>query len=148
MVKTSKLVDPFADRSIYEDPSEFVDPETAKGFIISYLLLKIITLNYDTDYEMMTVIPELPDSYISDPHLKSFLKLLIEGLSEDRSFLPSIDSFQKHQFLQVEAAAATDDAYEREYLEIVESIVCKNDFRRERVRHEVLAKHGYQMPHQ
>ena len=98
----------------------------------------------------MTLIPELPDSYLSDPHLKSFLKLLIEGLSKERIFLPSIDSFQTHPFLQVDAAAATDDAEEREYLEIVESIVCKNAFRRERVRGEVLAKGGYYMrpPHQ
>ena len=96
----------------------------------------------------MTAIPELPDTYTADPHLKSFLKLLIEGLSEDRSLRPSIDSYQRHQFLlQVEAADDADD--EREYLEIVESIVCKNAFRRERVRQEVLTKRGYYMrPHQ
>jgi gamma-glutamyl phosphate reductase len=98
----------------------------------------------------MKVIPELPDTYTSDPHLKSFLKLLIEGLSDDRSLRPSIDCYQKHQFLQVEPDidAATDDDWEREYLEIVESIVCKNDFRRERVKHQVLAKRGYLIPHQ
>jgi hypothetical protein len=98
----------------------------------------------------MTVIPELPDTYTADPHLKSFLKLLIEGLSEDRSLRPSIDSYQRHEFLQVEADINPDDTDdEREYLEIVESIVCKNTFRRDRVRQEVLASHGFcMMPHQ
>ena len=74
----------------------------------------------------MTEIPVLPDSYISDPHLESFLKLLIAGFNEDRSLRPSIDCFQNHKFLQVKADinAATHDECECEYLDIVESIVC------------------------
>jgi hypothetical protein len=79
----------------------------------------------------MSVIPELPDSYTSEPHLKSFLTLLIEGLSDIRSLRPSIDTYQKHQFLQVAVGinGARDDE-EREYLEIVESIVGGNFVRR------------------
>ena len=95
----------------------------------------------------MTLIPELPDSYLSDPHLKSFLKLLIEGLSEQPSLRPSIDCYQKHQFLQLDSLINTGiDDDEREYLEIVESIVGGNVFRRERVKREVNANRGYQVP--
>jgi hypothetical protein len=38
------------------------------------------------------------------------------------------------------------DEEEREYLEIVESIVCGNVFRRERVKREENAKRGYLIP--
>jgi hypothetical protein len=116
---------------IYFDPSNYVDSDSADRFNISYLLLKIITLNKVTNYKLMSLIPELPDSYTSDPHLKSFLNLLIEGLSDIRSLRPSIDTYQKHQFLQVSIGinGARDDE-EREYLEIVESIVGGNFVRR------------------
>jgi hypothetical protein len=83
----------------------------------------------------MSVIPELPDSYNSDPHLNSFLKLLIEGLSENPSLRPSFDRYQKHPFLQLDEVIITGiDDDEREYLEIVESVVGGNVFRRERVK--------------
>ena len=95
----------------------------------------------------MTVIPELPETYISDRHLKSFLKLLIEGLSEVLSLHLSINCCKNHQLLQVETDinAAAYVYWEREYLDIVESIVCKNVIRLERVMHEVLAKWGWLM---
>ena len=48
----------------------------------------------------MSVIPELPHSYTSDPHLKSFLKMLIEGLSDSPSARPSMESYNKHLFLK------------------------------------------------
>jgi hypothetical protein len=74
-------------------PLKSNDPFEDLRFVISYLLLQIITLKEFTDFELMSVIPELPDSYTSDPHLSSFLKLLIEGLSLDRSLRPSIDCY-------------------------------------------------------
>jgi hypothetical protein len=46
------------------------------------------------------VIPQLPNSYTSDPHLKSFLKLLINGLSYLGSDRPSIYHFSTHSFLR------------------------------------------------
>jgi hypothetical protein len=96
----------------------------------------------------MSVIPlPLPEAYISDPHLMSFLELLVRGLSKMRIFRPKIDNFQKHEFMKVQGGIATAiDEDEREYLEIVESIVCGNFFRRERVKREVNAKRGYQLP--
>ena len=64
-----------------------------------------------------------------------------------RKFRPSIDSFQNHEFMKVEGGIKTArDEEEREYLEIVESIVCGNVFRRERVKREVNAKRGYLIP--
>ena len=133
---------------MYFDPSNYVDPDSADRFNISYLLLQILTLNYETNYKLMSVIPQLPDPYTSDPHLKPFLNLLIEGLSDTRSFRPSIKTYQEHPFLKVAVGinGARDDE-EREYIEIVESIVGGNFVRRKRVKAEVNAKRGYLVLH-
>ena len=64
-----------------KDPSKYINPDKADVFNICCLLLKLITLNKVTDYQLLTVIPQLPESYTSDPYLKSFLQLLIDGLS-------------------------------------------------------------------
>jgi hypothetical protein len=45
----------------------------------------MITLSKATHYQKLSLIPELPVSYTSDKSLKSFLKLLIHGLSDNRS---------------------------------------------------------------
>ena len=72
----------------------------------------------------MSVIPELPHSYTSDPYLKFFLKLLIKGLSDSPSARPGIESFNKHPFLKEKAVGRSVVGYEeREYFEIVKSIV-------------------------
>lgn len=123
---------------------EHVDSHSVDSFVISYLLLQIISLNLDIDFKLMTVIPELPDSYTSDPRLKPFLKLLIEGLSENPSIRPSIDTFQRHNFLHEEAVINTGyDEEEREFLEIAESVVSSNVFKRERVKSEANARRGF-----
>ena len=107
-------------------------------------MLQIISLNLDINYKLMTVIPELPDSYTSDPCLKPFLKLLIEGLSENFSIRPSIDTFKRHNFLHEEAVIFTHyDEEEREFLEIFESLVSGNVFKLERVKSEANARRGY-----
>ena len=68
----------------------------------------------------MTEIPELPDYYTSDPQLMPFLKLLIQGLSDNRWDRPCIDDYQKHPFLQVaQGIYAGRDVQECEYLYIM-----------------------------
>jgi hypothetical protein len=49
---------------------------------------------------LLTVIPQLPDSYTSDPHLKSFLQMLIDGLSYLGKDRPSIYQYWNHPFLR------------------------------------------------
>ena len=81
---------------------------------------------------MITLIPEMPHSYSSDPHLKSFLDLCFLGLSYNRILRPSIDYFLKHEFLKVVESGintAIDDE-EREYIEILQSIFSGNDYMR------------------
>ena len=81
------------------DPCKYVDPYKADVFNICYLLLKLITLNQVTDYQLLTVIPQLPDTYTSDPNLKSFLQLLIDGLSYSSKDRPRIYHLKVHRFL-------------------------------------------------
>ena len=96
---------------------------------------------------MMTEIPFLPHSYTSDPHLNSFLKLTFLGLSYDRSLRPTIDKYQEHQFLQVEAGNYYDiDKEEREYAQILESIFSGDEWRWKAVKKEACAKRGYVLP--
>ena len=83
------------------DPCKYVDPYKADVFNICYLLLKLITLNQVTDYQLLTVIPQLPDIYTSDPNLKSFLQLLIDCPSYSSKDRPRIYHYKVHRFLHV-----------------------------------------------
>ena len=67
-----------------------VDPRKSYVFTLSFLTLQLITLSAKMDYQGITVIPRLPDEYTSDPHLKSFLTLVITGLNQTPSSRPTL----------------------------------------------------------
>jgi hypothetical protein len=82
------------------------------------------------DYQGITIIPSLPDEYTSDPHLKAFLTLVINGLNQTPRSRPLLREIKNHEFLCLTGHSRTlETPHELEFLEAIEPFMTGNILR-------------------
>ena len=112
-------------------------------FTLSFLILQLITLSARMDYQGISVIPRLPDEYTSEPHLKSFLTLVINGLNQTPASRPTLRALKTHDFLRLPGAnRQLQTPAELEFLEVIEPLMTGNKFRQENLRREACLRRG------
>jgi hypothetical protein len=62
-------------------------------------MLRMITLSRETDPSRLHITPNVPSTYMNEPHLNSFMNLVFRGLMKEPEKRPFLYEIREHSFL-------------------------------------------------